>query len=100
MSVLACHIGLHFCARVSSCSGPSLAVFAMDEKSGAAKEGAGSGVVPLSLVNSFLSEQRRSLNARIETLKKIFPQNTKLITINEAVIIMAVSHIESVCRIL
>lgn len=58
----------------------------------------GSGVVPLSLVNSFLSHQRKSLSDKRAALQKTFPSNDKIVTFAEAWIVMLVTHTEHLCQ--
>jgi len=42
--------------------------------------------------NRFLSQQRRSINEKMETFRTIFPDNGKLITFNEGLIILLTLH--------
>ncbi len=61
-----------------------------------ANTGAGSGVVPLGLINSFLAEQRRALTEKQQTVNKVFPRNEKLATAQEAWLLLALKHLTSV----
>ncbi len=69
---------------------------AVDAKQLVTGRGAGSGVVPLGLINSFLAEQRRGLTEKQQTVNKVFPRNDKLVTADEAWLVLVLKHVMTV----
>jgi len=57
----------------------------------------GSGVVPIAYIGPFLGEQQRSIAERFTDLAKVFPAQGKLVTVQEARILVMMLHLQKVC---
>lgn len=58
----------------------------------------GAGVLPVSYLNAFLAEERRSLAEKCRSLSTMFPQDASVITAVEAGLLVTLLHAKQVCQ--
>jgi hypothetical protein len=59
---------------------------------------ASEGVLPPGFADSFLAEERRSLDEKHQSLARVFPRNDSVITLLEAALLVTLLHVRQVCQ--
>ncbi len=77
---------------------PAVPLFEGGKFAGRMRPAPAEGVLPLAYAESFLGEERRSLDEKHRSLARVFPRNDTVITVVEATLLVTLLHVRQICQ--